>query len=61
MMSTGIISDNQTMFNEALDYFHNGAGNGAIDKTIWVIYNDGTGQLQEVMTLQAFVLKTCRF
>lgn len=54
MMSTGVISDNQTMFNEALDYFYNGAGNGAIDKAIWVLYDDGTGQLQEVRTHQPF-------
>ena len=48
MMSTGVISDNQTMFNEARDYFYNGSGNGAINKTIWILYDDGTGQVQEV-------------
>ena len=48
MMSIGVLSDNQTMFNEAVDYFYTGGGNGAINKTIWVLYNDGTGQLQEV-------------
>ncbi|KAI0741958.1 putative GPI anchored protein [Daedaleopsis nitida] len=47
MMSAGILADNQTMFNEAVDYFKNGAGNGAITKTVWVLYNDGTGQVQE--------------
>lgn len=48
MMSAGIFADNQTMFNEAVDYFKNGAGNGAITKTVWMLYNDGTGQVQEV-------------
>ena len=42
MMSAGILADNQTMFNEALNYFYNGAGNGAIKKTVWVLYDDGT-------------------
>ena len=48
MMSIGVLADNQTMYDEALDYFYNGGGNGAITKTIWKIYDDGTGQVQEV-------------
>ena len=48
MMSIGVLADNQTMYDEALDYFYNGGGNGAINKTIWVLYDDGTGQVQEV-------------
>lgn len=48
MLSIGVLADNKTMFNEALDYFYNGGGNGAIKKTIWQIYDDGTGQVQEV-------------
>ena len=48
----GVLSDNQTLVNEAVDYFKTGGGNGAIDKAIWKIYKeDGTnkplGQGQE--------------
>ncbi|KAK7051269.1 hypothetical protein VNI00_004769 [Paramarasmius palmivorus] len=47
MLSVGILSDNQTMFDEAIDYFYNGGGNGAIDKLFWIVYDDGTAQVQE--------------
>ena len=50
MLATGILADNQAIFDEAINYFYNGAGNGSIKKVIWILYNDGTGQLQEVRT-----------
>ena len=51
ILAIGILSDNQTMFQEAIDYFYNGTGNGAITKAIWAIHEnvDGEdlGQVQE--------------
>ncbi|KAK7051270.1 hypothetical protein VNI00_004770 [Paramarasmius palmivorus] len=47
MLSVGILSDNQTMFDEAINYFFTGAGNGNIDKLFWIVYDDGTAQVQE--------------
>ncbi len=52
MHSVGVLSDNQTMIDEAITYFKTGEGNGAIEKAIWVIYEEeesgkGLGQTQE--------------
>jgi len=47
MLSIGVFTDNATMYNEALSYFKTGKGNGAINNTIWKVYNDGTAQVQE--------------
>lgn len=40
MQAIGILSDNATMFNEAVSYFETGAGNGALANVIWTIYED---------------------
>lgn len=50
MLSIGVLADNETMFQEAVDYFKNGTGNGAIEKMVWKLYDvDGQvlGQGQE--------------
>ena len=50
IMAIGILTDNTTMYNEAITYFKSGAGNGGIDHAIWVLYEvDGEqlGQGQE--------------
>ncbi|KAL0259640.1 hypothetical protein SLS55_005377 [Diplodia seriata] len=46
-LSAGILSENQTMVDEAINYFYNGTGNGAIEKLFWIVYDDGTAQVQE--------------
>ncbi|KAF2497661.1 chondroitin AC/alginate lyase [Lophium mytilinum] len=40
MQAIGILSDNATMYNEAVTYFKSGAGNGAIHKAIWKLYTE---------------------
>ncbi|KAH0428474.1 hypothetical protein CcaCcLH18_09032 [Colletotrichum camelliae] len=40
MQAIGILSDNATMYNEAVDYFKNGAGNGQIENAIWKIHEE---------------------
>lgn len=50
MMSIGVLTDNRTMYDEAINYFKTGAGNGQIEKMIWKLYQvDGQtlGQGQE--------------
>lgn len=43
-MAIGILSDNQTAFDYAVDYFKNGSGNGAINNAITNIVSEpGTG------------------
>lgn len=46
MQAIGILSDNSTMYNEAVDYFKTtGGGNGRLTKMLWVTYNeDGTNK-----------------
>ncbi|RFU81206.1 gpi anchored [Trichoderma arundinaceum] len=48
----GVLSDNATITNEAVNYFKSTAGNGAIQKTIWAAYTESgsnkiLGQNQE--------------
>jgi hypothetical protein len=43
-LSIGILADNQTMFDRGIDYFKNGAGNGAITKALWKVYDNVDGQ-----------------
>ncbi|KAK1147157.1 hypothetical protein N8T08_001896 [Aspergillus melleus] len=50
MLSIGVLSDNETMYDEAVDYFKTGDGNGQIEKMVWKLYDvDGQtlGQGQE--------------
>jgi hypothetical protein len=52
MQAIGVLSDNTTMYNEAMTYFKSGAGNGALPKAIWKLYteagsNKPLGQGQE--------------
>ena len=42
--SIGVFSDNRALYDEAVDYFYNGAGNGNI---LRAVYDGETGQLQE--------------
>lgn len=52
MHAIGVLADRQDLIDEAIDYFKNGGGMGAIENTIWKIHNEeGTnkplGQNQE--------------
>ncbi|KAH6694993.1 putative GPI anchored protein [Leptodontidium sp. MPI-SDFR-AT-0119] len=38
MLAIGILTDNSTMYQEAITYFKSGGGNGNIDKFIWTEY-----------------------
>ncbi len=47
MIAIGILADRRDIYNEAIDYFKHGKGNGSIDHVIWKIYPEGLGQTQE--------------
>ncbi|WP_338120085.1 alginate lyase family protein [Streptomyces sporangiiformans] len=47
-MAIGILCDDRAKFDETVDYFYNGEGNGALAKAIPYVYNDvGLAQWQE--------------
>ncbi|MEV1085158.1 hypothetical protein AB0I98_44270, partial [Streptomyces sp. NPDC050211] len=44
----GILCDDQAKFDETVDYFHNGAGNGSLANAVSCVYDDvGLAQWQE--------------
>lgn len=47
MLAIGILADRRDIYDEALDYFKHGKGNGAIEQLIWKLYPDGLAQTQE--------------
>jgi hypothetical protein len=48
IMAIGILCDDQSLIDEAVDYFHNGAGAGSINNAIPFVYEDeGLAQWQE--------------
>lgn len=47
IMAIGVLNDDAALYNEAIDYLMNGQGNGNLDKAIYYVHADGTGQLQE--------------
>lgn len=48
VMAIGILTDNRTLYNEAVNYLQRGAGNGNIRKAIYYVHKDqGLAQLQE--------------
>jgi hypothetical protein len=47
MEAIGVLADRRDIYNEAIEYFKHGAGNGSIEHAVWQIYPDGLGQWQE--------------
>ena len=48
ILAIGILCDDQSLIDEAVDYFHNGVGNGSINNAIPFVYDDvGLAQWQE--------------
>ncbi|WP_077609675.1 RICIN domain-containing protein [Clostridium sp. Marseille-P2415] len=47
MISIGIFTDREDIYNQAVDYFKTGLGNGSIYNCIPFVYDDGTAQWQE--------------
>jgi fibronectin type 3 domain-containing protein len=47
VIATGVLCDDQAIFNEAIDYFYNGVGVGRISELLHYRHPDGLGQSQE--------------
>jgi fibronectin type 3 domain-containing protein len=47
VLAIGVLLDDQAIFDEAIDYFYNGVGNGNIYDAVWHIHPSGLGQWQE--------------
>tara|TARA_R110002050_G_scaffold81133_1_gene173409 strand:+ start:7224 stop:8525 length:1302 start_codon:yes stop_codon:yes gene_type:complete len=47
IMAIGVLTDRSDLYNEAIEYLINGAGNGQLKKAVYYIHPDGLGQLQE--------------
>ena len=47
VLAIGILCDDSTLVNQAVNYFYSGAGNGSINHAIPFVYSDGTAQYQE--------------
>jgi fibronectin type 3 domain-containing protein len=47
MIAIGIFCDRQDIYNEAVDYVYNGAGNGSFGRAIYYIHPGNLGQWQE--------------
>lgn len=43
----GVLCDDRALFDEAVNYFKNGAGNGAIGKAVYFVHPGNLGQWQE--------------
>ena len=47
MLAIGVVCDRREIYDEAVEYFRHGAGNGSIDHLVWKIHDGGLGQIQE--------------
>ncbi|MCB1132376.1 MAG: alginate lyase family protein, partial [Verrucomicrobiae bacterium] len=47
IMAIGVLCDNQTIFDQGLNYFYSGVGNGAITNAVTHVHPNGMGQWQE--------------
>ncbi len=47
ILAIGVLCDRRDIYNEAVDYFKHGQGNGAIEHAVYFIHPDGLGQWQE--------------
>jgi hypothetical protein len=47
IISIGVLCDSSDIFNEAVDYYQNGAGNGSIWNAVYYLHDANLGQWQE--------------
>jgi Alginate lyase len=47
MMAIGILTDQRSTYDAAIDYYLHGDGNGALQHMVWKLYDGGLGQWQE--------------
>ena len=47
MQAIGVLCDRRDIYDEAMNYFYNGRGNGAMDKAVYYVHPGNLGQWQE--------------
>ena len=47
ILSLGVLCDRRDLYNRAIAYFNNGAGNGSITHAVWYLHSSTLGQWQE--------------
>lgn len=47
VLAIGVLLDDRSIYEEAINYFKSGAGNGAIDKAVFYVHPGNLGQWQE--------------
>lgn len=47
MMAIGVLTDRGDLYDQAVEYFKHGEGNGGIEHAVWFIHANGLGQWQE--------------
>jgi hypothetical protein len=47
MLAIGVFADRRDIYDEAVEYFRHGSGNGSIRHVVWNIYDGEIGQVQE--------------
>lgn len=47
MLAIGVYTDSQAIYDEGLDYFYDGGGNGSIDRYVYHVHDGNLGQWQE--------------
>jgi len=48
MLAIGVFLDDEETFNEALDYFFEGVGNGCVERAVGYVFPNGLGQTEEM-------------
>ncbi len=48
MLAIGVLLDDEATFNEALEYFYDGVGNGCIERAVNYVFPSGLGQTEEM-------------
>lgn len=48
MAAIGILCDNRAVYQQAVDYFKEGAGNGRVERAVWYLHPNGLGQTEEI-------------
>ncbi len=48
MAAIGILCDNKAVYQQALDFFKYGPGNGRVERAAWYIHPDGTARPRRV-------------
>ena len=47
MLAIGVLANRRDVYNEAVEYFKHGEGNGSIGHVVWKVYDGEIGQVQE--------------